>query len=291
MTDLAGKTFFVTGASSGIGWAVARTLAARGADLVLATRSREKTQPLLETLRKTAAGTIEWIPLDLADLRSVANTADAFLQSGKRLDVLINNAGQAGATGMTRDGFEITIGTNHLGPFLLTARLLPKLSEAPQGRLVNVASASHYGPKAVDWTDVTRPANSTRDRLARYGLSKLFNVIHARELARRLAGTTVTTYSLHPGVVASDIWRELPWIVQRMIKLFMISNEEGAKEVLHCATSPELARSSGKYFTKLRERPANPLADDTALAAELFRRSEEAIAQALRPHGVAHRAG
>jgi retinol dehydrogenase-12 len=282
MSDLAGKSFFVTGASSGIGRATAVALAARGADVVLATRSKEKTQSLVDELRKTSKGRIEWQGIDLGDLRSVAAAAEAFLATARPLDVLINNAGIAGTQGMTRDGFEITVGTNHLGPFLLTERLLPKLKQAPQGRLVNVASATHYSPKAVDWGDLTRPGGGPRDRMARYGLSKLFNVIHARELARRLEGTHVTTYSLHPGTVASDVWREVPRILQPVIKLFMISNEEGAHQVLQCATAPELSGVSGKYYAKGRERRTNPLAEDPALAAELFRRSEEAIARALQ---------
>ena len=106
------------------------------------------------------------------------------------------------------------------------------------------------------------------------------NILHARELARRLDGTRVTTYGLHPGAVASNIWRALPWPVRKILTLFMISNEEGAKTPIWCATAPELAKSSAHYYEKRGESQPSPLARDDALAAELFRRTEAAIAAA-----------
>src|SRR4051812_34213318 len=182
--DLVERSFLITGASSGIGRAVLEALVARGASVVVATRSEEKTRPLLDELRRQHQGAdVLWLPLDLSDLRSVAQAADVFLQSGRPLHVLINNAGSAGGMGTTRDGFEVTVGTNHLGPFLLTERLLPRLREVPAARVVNVASLAMRSAKAIDWDDFVRPASGTRDRLRRYGLSKLFNVMHARELA------------------------------------------------------------------------------------------------------------
>ena len=104
------------------------------------------------------------------------------------------------------------------------------------------------------------------------------NVLHAKELARRLAGTPVTTYALHPGGVASNIWRALPGPVQWLLKLFLVSNEDGAKMQLHCATAPELGNTTGRYYAKLREVACNPLADDLVLARELWARTEAVIA-------------
>jgi dehydrogenase/reductase SDR family protein 13 len=201
--------------------------------------------------------------------------------------VLINNAGVAGGRGLTRDGFELTVGTNHLGPFLLTERLLPRLKEAPAARVVNVASMASRIPKYIDWEDFVRPAGGPRDRYRRYGLSKLFNVMHARELARRLEGTGVTTSSLHPGVIASDVWRELPRPLQSVMKLFMGTNREGAEQVLHCALSPEVARSSGRFFHRFKELHPNPLAENDSLCDELYRRSESLVAQALKARQAA----
>lgn len=287
--ELAERSFLVTGASSGIGRSVLESLVSRGASVVVATRSEEKTRPLLDELRRQHPGAdVLWLPLNLSDLRSVAKSADVFLQSGRPLHVLVNNAGVAGAAGMTPDGYEMTAGTNHLGPFLLTERLLPRLREAPAARIVNVASlAMNNAQPPIDWDDFTRPGTGPRDRFRRYGLSKLFNVMHARELSRRLQGTRVTTYSLHPGVIASDVWRELPRLVQAVMKLFMGTNKEGAEQVLHCALAPELEGSSGRFYHRFKEWPPNPMAEDDALCAELYRRSEELIARALKAKDAA----
>ena len=279
--SLAGRTFLVTGASSGIGRTTALALVARGAAVVIANRSEQKSRPVLDELRRVRAGAdVDFVPLDLADLASVRRAAATFLASGRGLDVLVNNAGIAGTPGLTRDGFEITLGTNHLGPFLLTELLLPRLREAPQGRIVNVSSNAQLRPRRIDWAWLRRPTRTSPERMHMYQVSKLMNVMHAAELARRLAGTRVTTYALHPGVVATDIWRELSRPVAAALKLFMISEEKGARTTLHCATAPELAARSGRYYDRCRESRVNRLADDAALARELFERSEHAIAAA-----------
>jgi retinol dehydrogenase-12 len=281
--DLKGQTILVTGASAGIGRAVAEALVARGASVVLGTRSEARTRPVLDDLKKRYPDAdLLWLPLDLAYLRSVENAAETFLATKRPLHVLINNAGVGGARGLTRDGFDMTIGTNHLGPFLLTERLLPRLVEAPAARIVNVASRAHTRVRSIDWEAFTRPAAGARDLLLRYGQSKLMNVLHARELARRLARTGVTTYAVHPGVIASDVWRELPGAIRAVLKLFMRSNEEGAAPVLRCATAPELAKVSGRYYDRLQEVPPNKLAEDDGLADELYRRSLTFIENARR---------
>jgi retinol dehydrogenase-12 len=104
-------------------------------------------------------------------------------------------------------------------------------------------------------------------------------VLHAKELARRMSGTTVTTYALHPGAVASNIWRAIPQPLQWLMKRFMLSNEEGARTPLYCATAPELASTTGRFYNKCREAPPNRLAEDEALAKELWIRTEEAVTQ------------
>lgn len=279
-TDLQGRTFYVTGGNSGIGRATVAALLDRGASVVVASRSAERTRPVLDALRRTyPEADVSFAPLDLADLGSVRRAADAFLASSRGLDVLINNAGVAGVRGLTHDGFDITIGTNHLGPVLLTALLLPKLREASQGRVVNVSSDAHRRMRRIDWGTLGRPP-ARIGPLAAYGLSKLMNVLHARELARRLADTRVTTYALHPGAVASEIWRELPGPVQYVMKLFMITNEEGARTSLYCATAPELGAVSGRYYTRSQEVKPSAVGADDALARELFTRTEEAISAA-----------
>jgi len=209
-TDLEGRTFFVTGANSGIGRALVEALAARGGRVVLATRSEDRTRPVLTGIQsRYPAVRAQWVSLDVSDLGSVRRAAQAFLASGQPIDVLVNNAGIAGTRALTKDGFDLTYATNHIGPFLLTSLLLPRVREAPQGRVVNVASGAHMMVKRIDWSVLERRAAPKRSGFADYTVTKLMNVLHAKELARRLAGTRVTTYALHPGAVASNIWRAL----------------------------------------------------------------------------------
>lgn len=282
MRDLEGKTYFVTGANTGLGKATVFALARRGGEVVLASRSEEKAAAVLAELRaELPDAQASLATLDLASLRSVERCAKTFLDSGRKLDVLINNAGLAGSTGATHDGFEITTGTNHLGPFLLTELLLPRLREAKAARVVNVASAAHLSAKGIDWSHVTRPVSSQTKTLALYNESKLMNVVHARQLAKRLEGTSVTTYALHPGVVASDVWRSVPWPIRSLMKLFMLTNEEGARTQVRCATDPALAAATGKYYKSERESRVNRVAEEPAVGEELFARSHELIEKAL----------
>jgi retinol dehydrogenase 12 len=282
--DLQGRTFLVTGANSGIGRAMVEALAARGGGVVLAARSEERTRPVLDGIRaQRPSAEVEFLQVDVSDLASVRRAASTYLATGRPLDVLVNNAGVGGTHALSADGFDLTYATNHIGPFLLTSLLLPAIERAPQGRIVNVSSIGHMQVKRIDWTLLERRTEPRKSGFADYAASKLMNILHAKELARRLSGTRMTTYALHPGGVKSNIWRALPAPVQWGIKLFLVSNEEGAKTQLYCATAPELAGVSGRYYDKSREVPPNRLAEDPALARELWIRTEGAIASATRP--------
>jgi NAD(P)-dependent dehydrogenase (short-subunit alcohol dehydrogenase family) len=281
MGALGGRTFLITGANTGIGKETARALANRGARLYLACRSQEPGRRTIEEIsRQTGNRDLALLSLDLGDLASVRQCADEFMAADEPLHVLINNAGVAGARGMTASGFERMFGTNHVGPFLLTNLLLDRLRAAAPARIVNVASAAHYGAGGIDWEAVRRPTR-TITGMREYSVSKLANVLHAQELARRLDGSGVTTYSLHPGVIASDIWRRVPWPARAVMKLRMDSPEHGARTSLYCATSEETARDSGLYYDDCR--PNDPAAVATPdLAAELWRRSSEWTEQAVK---------
>ncbi len=273
--DLRGNVYIVTGANTGIGKVTAQELAKQGGRVFLACRSKDKTQPVIDEIKAATPGAqVEFLALDLADLASVRAAAKAFLDRGLPLHALINNAGLAGPRGLTKDGFELTFGTNHLGHFLFTTLLLDKLKATAPSRIVNVASEAHYSCKAIDW-DAQRKTTRSTTGVSEYAVSKLANVLFTKELARRLAGTGVTTYALHPGVVATDVWRRVPWGVRNVIKLFMKSPTDGAKTTLYCATAPELAKESGRYYESSKEKKPSTLSEDTALAAELWRRSEE----------------
>jgi retinol dehydrogenase-12 len=271
--ELSGRTMIVTGANTGIGRVTAEELAARGAHVWLACRSAEKTRPVLDAIR-ALGGSADFLHLDLADLDSVRSAARTFLDKSARLDVLVNNAGLAGAKGTTRQGFELAFGTNHLGPFLFTVLLLPRLRECAPARIVNVASEGHYKAPGIDWAALRKPT-ATSTGFPEYCVSKLCNVLFTKELARGKAGQGVHSYSLHPGAVASDVWRAVPWGIRHIMKLFMLSNEQGARTSIWCATSPDLAEQDGRYYDSCREKPPNPLADDAELARTLWEKSAE----------------
>lgn len=273
MADLDGRTFLVTGANTGIGRATAHGLAERGAKVILACRSASKTAPVVEDIvRRTGNPNVEHLPLDLADLDAVRATARALLDRGEPLHVLVNNAGVAGQRGETAQGFELAFGINHLGHFLLTTLLLDRLRESAPARIVNVSSDSHYSPKGIDFDAVQRPTKGVT-AMPEYGVSKLCNVLFTQELARRLDPAEIAAHSLHPGVIASDIWRRVPGPARWLMKRFMKSPEEGAATSLYCATSPELDGVSGRFYADCREKAPSEVAT-AELAAELWRRSE-----------------
>ena len=262
----------VTGANTGIGRVTAIELAKRGAHVLLGCRSEEKTKPVIGEI-VNAGGVADFLPLDLADFSSIRKAAKVVLDRDEPLDVLINNAGLAGLRGLTKDGFELTVGTNHLGHFLLTTLLLPKLRDAKKPRIVNVASKAHYDAKALDFSQF-RVSTKTMTGVPEYAVSKLCNVLFTKSLAAGKAGGDIKSYSLHPGVVASDAWRQMPWPIRPLIKMFMISNEEGAKTSLYCATSPAVEDLSGDYFDECKPKKPSKLALDMSLADELWQKSE-----------------
>lgn len=271
-----GKRFFITGANTGIGRVTALELARAGAQqVILAGRSLERTKPVIDEINalRGEGEVASFLELDLADLDSVRACARAYgeqLVGEGGIDVLINNAGLAGKKGLTKQGFEMAFGVNHLGHFLLTMELWPYL--AHDARIVHVASRAHTRVKAFD-LDVFEQSAKTPTAFPEYSASKLANVLFSRELARRAQGSGKRSYALHPGVVASDVWREVPGPVRWVMKRFMISNEEGALTTLYCATSPEVSDESGKYYDACKEKKAARLGRDDELASALWDKS------------------
>ena len=264
----------ITGANTGIGRATAVDLAKRGGRVYVACRSEQKGRAAVDAI---VAGTgnpaVTFLPLDLADLASVRRCAELFLSRQEPLHVLINNAGVAGQRGTTKDGFELAFGVNHLGHFALTSLLLDCLAASAPARVVTVSSDAHYQARGIDFEAVRRRTASTTG-WREYAVSKLSNVLFTQELARRADGRGVTTYALHPGVVASDIWRRVPWPVRPLMLRRMLTVDQGAATSLYCATSPDVAQDSGKFYEKCAERAPSRVATPE-LAAELWKRSEE----------------
>jgi retinol dehydrogenase 12 len=273
-TELAGQTFLVTGANAGVGLATATDLARRGGRVHIACRSKAKGEAAIAAIAtQTGSDQLNLLHLDLADLASVRRCAQDYLALGEPLHVLINNAGVGGQRGITADGFELHFGVNHLGHFTLTQALLPLISQSSPARIVSVTSDSHFAAKDINF-DGLRSSTKSITGMREYGVSKLCNVLYTQELARRLDGTGVTSYCVHPGVVASEIWHRVPWGVRQLIKTRMLTIEQGAQTSLYCATSAEVADESGKYYYKCQGAEPSKIATPE-LAGELWQYSEK----------------
>jgi NAD(P)-dependent dehydrogenase (short-subunit alcohol dehydrogenase family) len=256
----------ITGASSGIGKSSALALGREGYHVVAAGRSEERTQPVVEEV-KAAGGSAEFLHLDLASLESVQHAAAEFVESGRTLDVLVNNAGVGAVKGVTEDGFELNFGVNHLGHFMLTHRLAPAFR--PETRVVQVASAAHQNAPGIDF-DRLRQRTRSLFGLKEYAVSKLANILFARELARR--SPKLRTYSLHPGMVDTNIFpRGTKWLLRRRL----LTPEQGADTVVWCASSSEVAEQTGLYYAHRQVRTPSQVAQDDELARELWEHSEE----------------
>lgn len=265
----------VTGSNTGIGEITARELARAGARVYLACRSTKKATEAMARIRtEVPDADLHFLEIDLGSFESIRRAAAEYREREDSLHMLINNAGLAGPKGVTTDGFELTFGVNHLGHFLLTLLLVDRVIESAPARIINVSSKGHYKAEGIDWQAQTEPTKSATG-FSEYTVSKLANVLFTRELDRRLEGTGVSVYALHPGVVASDIWRKVPWPVRTVMKMFMISPEDGAQTTLHCATDPDAFEQSGLYWDECKPKKASKLALDDELAADLWRRSVE----------------
>lgn len=246
--DQSGRTIIVTGANTGIGFEVAKVLAARRARVLLACRDQAKALAAMLAIRKTAPDAdLAFLPLDQADLASVRRAAE--LASGEpRIDVLLNNAGvMFPPLTRTRDGFELQFGVNHLGAFALTGLLLPKLAETAGSRVVVTASLAHQRGK-LKWDDLN--ADKSYNRTARYADSKLANMLHFAELDRRLraAGSPVAAIGCHPGVAATELMRHVgPFqIFTPLFGMILNTADKGAWPALQAATAPGI--EPGGYY-------------------------------------------
>lgn len=299
--DLTGRTFVVTGGNSGIGLVTVGQLARQGATVVLACRrvdegEREKARLVAER-GGAPRGAIEVRALDLASLDSVRAFAREVLAAHGALAGLVNNAGVMNTpAGRTKDGFETQLGVNHLGHYLLTELLLPALEEgAAQGsgaRIVNLSSCFHDKAQGregrVDFDDLQFERRKY-DGWEAYAQSKLANLLHARQLSKRLEGKGIVAVSVHPGWVRTKLVRSfMPvWAQDYLLRPFlrlagMIEPWEGAQTTLFALLSPEVPAHAGAYFSQLgmyRDRSANaggwplrspnPHAHDDATAARL----------------------
>ncbi|MFL6236495.1 MAG: SDR family oxidoreductase [Thermoanaerobaculia bacterium] len=269
-----GKTILITGATSGIGLEAAVELARRGARMFLVGRDPGRTDEAVEQVKaRSGSGDVSSFLCDFSSQASIRALAGEVLGTLDRLDVLINNAGGVNKKReLTVDGIEKTFAVNHLGYFLLTNLLLDLIKKSAPARVVTVASIGHRRG-TLDFDDLGFERGGYWIMRA-YTRSKLANVLFASELARRLAGTGVTSNSLHPGSVATNIWSGAPtWakpLIQILFRPFFITAEQGGATIVQLAADPALEGVTGKYFEKGVAVPPAPLAQDEALAQRLW---------------------
>jgi retinol dehydrogenase-12 len=270
---LIGKRCVVTGGTGGIGLVTTRRLVELGADVIAV--GRDKARGLAAKLalqQATGRDGVEFLQADLAEPDAVRSVAETIANRWDHLDILINNAGgMFGKRQTNSQGLEMTFALNHLGYFLLTGLLLPRLQAAPErSRIVNVASAAHRRVK-LDFDDL-QSAKSYRGWLA-YCRSKLANLLFTQALARRLDPQRVTVNALHPGFVATDIGvrhRLMPAFAWWLVKFAAISPEQGAATSVYLTSSPEVADAHGLYFHQCKPVTPSPAALDAEAAQRLW---------------------
>ena len=280
--SLHGKTCLVTGATSGIGLVTAGALAGMGARVVLAGRRPARIEDALQQIRVQHPGAeVHALLADFADLAQVERLAADFKARFERLDLLVNNAGAYYNQRHTTPYGEMerTLVVNHLAPFLLTQRLLDLLRASAPARIINVTSGAHiYDSMNFDDLGFRRGYVGMKA----YARSKLANLLFTYELAHRLEGSGVTANAVHPGQVATDIWRTNFFLIgpllKGLIRLTGLTPEQGADTLIYLAASPEVEGVSGKYFVRRKAVRSSPLSYDEDVARRLWQVSEDLTA-------------
>ncbi|MEM9838736.1 MAG: SDR family NAD(P)-dependent oxidoreductase [Pseudomonadota bacterium] len=282
------KTFVVTGGNTGIGLATAKALCEIGARVIVASRDQTRGEEAVSKLKEVSeGGNVSLQLLDLADLSSIRTAAEELAEKEERIDCLINNAGMGHAKGgETKDGFPVVMGTNHIGTFAFTEAMMPKLKatakERGEVRVINLSSMAHQFARKLDPADLM-PEKKSMGRDA-YAESKLCNLLHVREMARRYGMAGIRAHAVHPGFVNSDFGRSshFPGAWQALFVLtkpMQISAEKGAKTTIAAALSDEGAWQNGLYWDK--EKPAEPTLppDPDQLAKAVWKETERLLAE------------
>ncbi|KAG6374027.1 hypothetical protein JVT61DRAFT_4665 [Boletus reticuloceps] len=286
--DLSGKVVLVTGANAGIGKETAKVLLTKNAKVWIACRDVSKGEAALKELKELTGQDAHFLKLDLANLRSIKQSVEEFLQRETQLHILFNNAGvmHPPVDMVTADGYDLQFGTNVLGHFYLTKLLLPIListaKSSPEGtaRVVNTSSRGHwYGGLQFD-TFMDGPKRRADRTFRLYGQSKTGNIVFSAELHRRYHDQGIISTSLHPGIINTELLRHYDSLVQRITTWFFHDVPHGAITQLYAGTAPDAASLGGQYLVPWA-RVGTPRADtqDPQLGKELWTWLEEQVAK------------
>lgn len=271
----------VTGANSGIGFAVAIALVRAGAITTIAVRDMSAGRAAADRIHAETGARVAIEHLDLTDRGSIDGFVERYVAAHDDLGVLVNNAGGIfGSRRVTADGFEMTLATNHLGPFALTRGLTPLLCASAPARVINVASSGHgFASEGIRFDDIG--FSSKYSMRGAYGQSKLANILHAREFDARYGTLGVHAFSMHPGLVTTDIGRggdsRIASVVWRVTRWRQRTPAEGADTAVWLATTPSLPRPSGGYFEDRSEARSTRWARDDEQARALWAYTEEML--------------
>ncbi|KAJ3351834.1 hypothetical protein HDU83_008560 [Entophlyctis luteolus] len=297
--DLAGRVFVVTGGNVGLGYETCLQLARKNAIVVMASRSEERANAAIESIKQavSAEAKVEFLHLVLNDLKQVVSAAEELTARHPTIDVLINNAGiMAAPFALSKDGIEDQFATNHVGHFVFTKKLLPALLKGNKPRIVNLSSSLHArapAPEGIRFENINNEKNM--DSWLRYGQSKLANVLFSKQL-NKLYGIQIIVNSVHPGFVNTELTRgpvasNGKWLkpIIDTYKYFAALNvQDGALTQLYAATSPEIEAKNLKdrYFVPIAndrtKEELNPLATDD-LAQKLWDFTETLVAEKIGP--------
>jgi len=264
-----GKICVITGANSGIGKATALGLAKLGANVVMVCRNQTRGEEARkEIIDKTSNKNIDLLIADLSSQQAIRQLVADFKKKYRQLHVLINDAGVVlRKRTLTTDGIETNFAVNYLAPFLLTNLLLDVLKKSAPARIINVTSG-YYKRATINFDDL----QSEKDYSAfgTYAKSKLALVLFTRELSRRLKGTNVMVNVLHPGVIKSNLGRDMSAFSRLFTKIFFKSPKKGAETPIYLASSPEVEGISGKFFMNKKEAEFTEASGNEEIARKLW---------------------
>jgi NAD(P)-dependent dehydrogenase (short-subunit alcohol dehydrogenase family) len=273
-----GKVCLITGATSGIGKVAATALTAQGAEVVITGRNLQKARDAVEEIMsESGSQSVQYLLADFSDLTQVRDLAASFKERHSRLDILLNNAGAFFNNRIeTSYTVEMVFLVNHLAPFLLTNLLLDVIQTSAPARIINVSSDAHkYGTLNFDDLGFEHGFFGMKA----YARSKLANILFTYELARRLDGSGVTVNAVHPGHVATDIWKTnfsfFGPALKYMMSLFALTPQQGAETLIYLSSSSDLATITGKYYSKCKTIPSSALSYDENIARQLWEISEK----------------